>query len=151
MNYCSAGMLSMMMGERNRVKKIVGGYPQITIWIKASFCFSKLEVSCMLRCVLGQIVRILLVFLVGFNPIPVIFIGRESNKCCATWQEPNQIFLTYQAHKLKSVGYSNSDYHECVDTRKSTSSFVFMFGGGAISWKNKKQVCVAQSRMETSM
>ena len=31
MNYCSAGMLSMMMGERNRVKKIVGGYPQITI------------------------------------------------------------------------------------------------------------------------
>ena len=85
----------------------------------------------------------------------------QSNPCYFHWEGVKQVlcyltrtksnFLTYQAHKLKLVGYSNSDYHECVDTRKSTSSFVFMFGGGAISWKNKKQVCVAQSRMETSM
>ena len=56
--------------------------------------------------------------------------------------------LTYQADELQLIGYLDFDYQGCLDTRKSTSSFVFMFGGGTISWKSKKRDCVAQSTME---
>ncbi|XP_068641849.1 secreted RxLR effector protein 161-like [Aristolochia californica] len=56
--------------------------------------------------------------------------------------------LTYQADKLELIGYFDSDYQGCLDTCKSTFDFIFMFGGGAISWKSKKQDCVAQSTME---
>lgn len=41
--------------------------------------------------------------------------------------------LTYQTSKLKLIGYFDSDYHGCVDTRKSTSDFIFVFRGGVIS------------------
>lgn len=46
--------------------------------------------------------------------------------------------LTYKADELELVGYADSDYQGCPDTSKSTSGYVFMFGGGAISWKSKK-------------
>ena len=46
--------------------------------------------------------------------------------------------LTYQANELQLIRYSDSDYQGCLDTRKSTFSFMFMFGRGAISWKSKK-------------
>lgn len=41
--------------------------------------------------------------------------------------------LTYQASDLKLISYFDSDYEGCVDTRKSISDFIFVFGGGAIS------------------
>lgn len=39
---------------------------------------------------------------------------------------------------LEIVGYSDSDYAGCPDTRKSTSGYVFLLAGGAISWKSEK-------------
>uniref|UniRef100_A0A2N9EYJ2 Integrase catalytic domain-containing protein n=1 Tax=Fagus sylvatica TaxID=28930 RepID=A0A2N9EYJ2_FAGSY len=57
--------------------------------------------------------------------------------------------LTYHGSTdLKLHGFSDSDYQGCLDSRKSTSGFVFMLCGGAIVWKSKKQECVAQSTME---
>ena len=35
------------------------------------------------------------------------------------------------------VGYTNSDFVGCVDSRKSTTRYCFTFGNGAISWKLK--------------
>ena len=46
------------------------------------------------------------------------------------------------------IGYSDSDFAGCVDTRKSTLGFVFLLAGGAISWKSAKQSVVAASTME---
>jgi len=46
------------------------------------------------------------------------------------------------------IGYSDSDFAGCVDTRKFTLGFVFLLGGGAISWKSAKQSLVAASIME---
>lgn len=40
--------------------------------------------------------------------------------------------LTYQASELKLISYFDSDYEGCVDTRKSISDFIFVFGDGAI-------------------
>lgn len=43
------------------------------------------------------------------------------------------------------VGYSNSDYAGCTAQRKSTSGYMFLVAGGAVSWKSKKQTVVATS------
>ena len=48
----------------------------------------------------------------------------------------------------KVVGYSDSDYAGCPSQRKSTSGYVFLLAGGAISWKSKKQSIVATSSCE---
>lgn len=41
--------------------------------------------------------------------------------------------LSYQASELELMGYSDSDCQGCVVTRKSTSCYLFLFRGGAIS------------------
>ena len=46
------------------------------------------------------------------------------------------------------MGYSDSDYAGCKDTRRSAFGYVFMLSNGPISWKNHKQSLVASSIME---
>ena len=46
------------------------------------------------------------------------------------------------------IGYSNSYYAGCVDSRKSTFGYLFLLAGGAISWKSGKQSTIATSTME---
>ena len=46
------------------------------------------------------------------------------------------------------VGFSDSDWAGDISDRKSTSGFVFIQAGGAISWKSSKQTCVALSTAE---
>ncbi|RVW13644.1 Retrovirus-related Pol polyprotein from transposon TNT 1-94 [Vitis vinifera] len=36
----------------------------------------------------------------------------------------------------------------CLDSRRSTSGYIFMFVGGAVSWKSVKQTLIASSTME---
>lgn len=48
----------------------------------------------------------------------------------------------------KLVGYVDSNYAGDVDDRKSTSRYVFMLGGGAVSWASKKQPIVTLSTTE---
>ena len=58
--------------------------------------------------------------------------------------------LTYRRYDhLDAIGYADSDYDGCVDTRKSTFRYLFLLGGGAISWKSAKQSVIAASTMET--
>ncbi|XP_073949053.1 uncharacterized protein [Choristoneura fumiferana] len=45
-------------------------------------------------------------------------------------------------------GYSDSDWGGCLLDRRSYSGYVFMLGGGCISWKSQKQKCVATSTCE---
>jgi hypothetical protein len=42
----------------------------------------------------------------------------------------------------------DADWASDINDRKSTSSFVFMLRGGAISWGSKKQTSVALSSTE---
>ena len=46
------------------------------------------------------------------------------------------------------VGYSDADWGGDLDDRKSTSGYLFQIGGGAVSWRSKKQTCVALSTAE---
>jgi len=45
-------------------------------------------------------------------------------------------------------GFCDSDWAGCVDTRRLTSGFVWMMGGGAICWRSKLQMIVALSSTE---
>ncbi|XP_057844975.2 secreted RxLR effector protein 161-like [Cryptomeria japonica] len=47
--------------------------------------------------------------------------------------------------KFELVGYIDSDWASLVDDRKSTSSYVFSFGSGVVSWSSKKQATMAFS------
>ena len=38
-----------------------------------------------------------------------------------------------QTYSLEVNGYSDSDFVECVDSRKSTSSYIFKLADGAVS------------------
>ena len=49
---------------------------------------------------------------------------------------------------LEIIGYSNSNFYGCIDSRKSTSGYIFMFAGGAVSWRSAKQTLIATSIME---
>jgi hypothetical protein len=49
---------------------------------------------------------------------------------------------------LEVVGYSDSKFAWCVDSRKITSGYIFLLVGGAISWRSNKQTIVATSTME---
>jgi len=46
------------------------------------------------------------------------------------------------------TGFTDSDWAGDVDSRKSTSGYVFLLYGGAISWKSTKQSVVATSSTE---
>ncbi|XP_057968175.1 secreted RxLR effector protein 161-like [Malania oleifera] len=49
---------------------------------------------------------------------------------------------------LEVVGYLDSDFVGCVDTRKSTFDYVYLLAGGAISRKSAKQSIIVASNME---
>ena len=46
------------------------------------------------------------------------------------------------------VGYCDADYAGDLDTRRSTTGFVFILHGGAITWLSKRQPTVAASTTE---
>ncbi|XP_074314464.1 secreted RxLR effector protein 161-like [Silene latifolia] len=57
--------------------------------------------------------------------------------------------LTYRhTDQLEVIGYADSDFGGCVDSRKSTFGYVFALAGEAISWKSAKQTIIASSTME---
>ena len=49
---------------------------------------------------------------------------------------------------LEIVGYLDSNFAGCVDSRKSTSGYIFILASGTISWRSVKQTLTATSTME---
>ena len=64
-------------------------------------------------------------------------------------QRTKYYMLTYRRFShLKIVGYSDSNFAGCLDSRRSTSGYIFMLAGEAVSWKSVKQTLIASSTME---
>ena len=56
--------------------------------------------------------------------------------------------LLYRPDELNLTGYSDADWAGDTEDRKSTSGYVFMMSGSAVSWRSKKQSSVALSTAE---
>jgi hypothetical protein len=54
----------------------------------------------------------------------------------------------WRQKKLKIRGYVDSDWAGCLDTRRSTTGYVFTLGNTAVSWSSKRQQCVTVSSCE---
>jgi hypothetical protein len=52
------------------------------------------------------------------------------------------------APSLSIVGFADADYAGDLDSRRSTTGFVFMLNGAAVSWRSKCQPTVATSTSE---
>lgn len=50
---------------------------------------------------------------------------------------------------LKPLGYVDADWAGCINTRRSTSGYVFFMGGAPVSWSSKRQSVVALSSTES--
>ncbi|RVW57835.1 Retrovirus-related Pol polyprotein from transposon TNT 1-94 [Vitis vinifera] len=48
----------------------------------------------------------------------------------------------------KEVGYCGADFAGYIDDKKSTTGYIFLMAGGAISWKSVKQTLTTSSTME---
>ena len=75
------------------------------------------------------------------------------------WMAVKKVFRYLQGTKSMGIvykrargvflsGYTDSDWAGDVDSRKSTSAYVMMLGGGAVSWKSKRQDSIALSSTE---
>lgn len=60
-----------------------------------------------------------------------------------------ELKLTYGSSEENIVGYTDADWAADLDSRKSTSGYIFTLHGGAISWNAKRQPTVALSSTES--
>ena len=75
------------------------------------------------------------------------------------WQAVKRIFryiketldleLTFKGPLESLAGYTDADWDGDLDTRRSTSEFLFNLRSGAISWSSKRQPTMALSSCET--
>ena len=57
--------------------------------------------------------------------------------------------LSYVGSPSVLEGYSDASWITNEDDHSLTSGWVFLLGGGAISWASKKQTCISSSTMES--
>lgn len=56
--------------------------------------------------------------------------------------------LIYHNENLTPTGYTYLNFQSDCDFGRFTLGYVFIFVGGAISWKSMKQSCIVDSAME---
>lgn len=57
--------------------------------------------------------------------------------------------LFYNNFPVVLEGYTDASWITSANDNKSTSGWVFILGGGAVSWASKKQTCITHSTMES--
>ncbi|KAL0411894.1 UNVERIFIED_CONTAM: Retrovirus-related Pol polyprotein from transposon TNT 1-94 [Sesamum latifolium] len=74
-----------------------------------------------------------------FQSNPGLDHWRAAKKVMRYLQGMKDYMLMYRrTENLKVVGYSDSDFAGCVDSRKSTSGYIFMIASGVVSWRSAK-------------
>ncbi|RVW91887.1 Retrovirus-related Pol polyprotein from transposon TNT 1-94 [Vitis vinifera] len=74
---------------------------------------------------------------------------KAAKKVLRYLQGTKDLMLTYQRTSLLDViGFCDANFAGCIDDKKSTTGYIFMMAGGAVSWKSVKQTLIASSTME---
>ncbi|XP_075650089.1 secreted RxLR effector protein 161-like [Castanea sativa] len=74
---------------------------------------------------------------------------KAAKKVMRYLQGTKDYMLTFKrSDNLEVIGYSDSNFGGCFDSRKSTFIYLFILGGGAISWKSSKQTITATSTIK---
>ncbi|RVW36529.1 Retrovirus-related Pol polyprotein from transposon TNT 1-94 [Vitis vinifera] len=64
---------------------------------------------------------------------------RAAKRVMRYLQRTKEYMLTYRRlDQLELIGYSDSDFAGCQDSRRSTSGYIYLLAGGAISWRFAK-------------
>jgi len=85
----------------------------------------------------------------GYQSNPGLEHWKTAKKVLRYLQGTKNHMLTYRkSDHLEVIGYTDSDFFGCVNTRKSTFGYVYLLAEGAISWKSVKQSVIAASTME---
>lgn len=61
---------------------------------------------------------------------------------------PRKGLLFPRNSEVQILGYSNSDWAGCIDSRKLISGYCFFIGSSLISWRAKKQQTISMSSSE---
>jgi hypothetical protein len=61
---------------------------------------------------------------------------------------PENFGLHFGNTSTSLIGFCDADYAGDLQTRRSTSGFVFLHLGGPVSWASRRQPCVALSTTE---
>ena len=63
-------------------------------------------------------------------------------------QRTKHYSLTYKrSNQLEIVGYSESDFARCQDSRRSMLGYIYLLAGGANSWKSANKILIYGSRI----
>ena len=107
-----------------------------------------------------------LLYLSGWTRPDIAFSVSSVSRFCSRptkehWTAVKRIFrylngtlnygLVYEKNEDKNdglIGYSDADWAGDANDRRSTSGYLFMMAGAAVSWKSRKQTCVALSTAE---
>nr|KAJ0186750.1 hypothetical protein LSAT_V11C900460560 [Lactuca sativa] len=101
--------------------------------------------------------------MISTRPDIAYVVGRlsryTSNPSSHHWQAVSRVFkylkgtinygLAYSGYPSVLEGYSDASWIDNLEDHSSTSGWVFLLGGGAISWASKKQTCITNSTMES--
>ncbi|GJS88974.1 zinc finger, CCHC-type containing protein [Tanacetum coccineum] len=99
--------------------------------------------------------------MISTRPDIAFAVGKLSmyNPSALHWQALGRVFqylkgtkdygLTYSGYPSVIEGYSDASWINNMEDHSSTSGWVFLLGGGAISWASKKQTCITISTMES--
>ena len=74
---------------------------------------------------------------------------RAAKKVMRYLQGTKYYMLMYRrTDSLEVIGYSDSNFAGCVDSRKSISGYIFKLADGVVSWRSANQTLIATSTME---
>ena len=110
-----------------------------------------------------QAIGCLMYLMIGTRPDIGYAVGKLSQYCekptKSNWSSVKRVLrylkgtrnigITFRGNSnVQPVGYCDSDWAGCRETRKSTEGMVFLLAGGAVHWRSKKQSIVATSTCE---
>ncbi|GJZ08491.1 zinc finger, CCHC-type containing protein [Tanacetum coccineum] len=111
----------------------------------------------------SRAIRCLMYAMTSTRPDIGYAVGRlsrfTSNPSRQHWQAITRVFkylkgtmnygLSYMGYPSVLEGYSDCSWINHVENSSSMSGWVFLLGGGTISWASKKQICITGSTMES--